>query len=146
MTPPALARILAFVALLPVLCSTGPAGAWYCEGRRCAQTVWQCCCAQTTREQDRECAGPTSRRAVAPDCSGGCGCIMVIAECDAHSAVVTPTKSLSFSFVTAVLPAPLLVYIAPVLAEAVSHSIEARGPPCVAVALATPSLRAPPAA
>ena len=75
-------------------------------------------------------------------CSDGCGCVQVITDCDAQSAAVTPGKSFSFGF--AVLPAPVTVYVAPALADLLPQTIEARGPPVNAVALASPSLRAPP--
>ena len=140
--------LIALFGLSTVLCPVVEAAdVWQCEGRTCAVRLGGCCCVVPGGQKDPDCGQPARQSAPTTPgfaCADGCGCVQVITDCDAHNAAVTPVKSFSFGF--AVLPAPVTVYVAPALTDVVAHTIEARGPPVLAVALSSPSLRAPPVA
>lgn len=132
-----------------VSCSVRPAGAWYCEGKQCGINLWSCCCTSSSSLQDRKCRDTTSapsdgRSAM---CAAGCRCAMVmtnVPDCDhAPPPAVVPFEPL---VAIAILPAPVVTYVAPVLTELTSYRIDSRGPPSQWVTRATPCLRGPPAA
>ena len=147
------ARILALLLLLPILWSTRQAGAaWYCEGRACGVSAWWCCCANPSGPsagRDAQCDKPAPSREPSPNgttlCSSGCNCVMVVSQSTDNHTRPTPAAPLLLPLF-ALVPAPVALYVAPVLAEVGPHYIEARGPPVAAAALFSPFLRAPPAA
>lgn len=147
------ARILALLLLLTILWSNGQAGAaWYCEGRACGVSPWWCCCVNPSGPsagRDAQCDKPARNPKPSSGgtalCASGCNCVMVVSQStDNHTrpAPVAPLPLPAFALV----PAPVALYAAPILAEAGPHYIEARGPPRAAAALFSPFLRAPPAA
>ena len=140
---------LLFIATALLCPGTVGADVWQCEGRTCAVLLGGCCCLAPGGSRDPSCPSPSAEKAAQTaqgiGCPDGCGCVQAIIDCDAHD-TATLTGTSSPHFVTALLPTPVSIYVAPALAEVMPHTIAARGPPRRTVALSTPSLRAPPAA
>ena len=135
-------RILAVIVLLAYLLSPMEAGAWYCEGRQCGVTLWNCCCT-TESGQDEKCNLPSSPKSVASACSSGCGCVMV----DAPNSLIAVSKgfALDTPFV-ATLPLSPTLYIAPSCEKPVRYPIATRGSPPSSLPFLPLGLRAPPIA
>lgn len=133
------------VALLLVISCLPPAahaGTWMCEGKTCGTTWGRCCCTGTASRHPR-CTQPAST-SQASLCASGCACVMVV--CDAPSPPYMSPGSLSLPLPDFGLPAPHMHSILPMVTEAALPLAPTRGPPSASVCLATPSLRAPPAA
>lgn len=142
MTRHFLIRILAVVLLLASLLAPVRAAIWFCEGRQCGTTLWQCCC-NSESGRDLKCDQPDDTQAEASACPAGCNCVMVI------TAVPDSDVATSASFMSpplAHLPLPIPAYSVSVVEKPILYGMETRGPPFACVVFATPSLRAPPIA
>lgn len=127
--------------LLTSVFSAGVARAWVCDGRICS-TVDACCC-DTPENQDPRCRLQPSAVGASSLCSSGCACELVVKA--APHMVSLPTL-LTFTPAPALLSPLPFCCLTPVITQIVLLPGEARGPPAGSVALAIPSLRAPPAA
>jgi len=127
--------------LLTSVFSAGEARAWVCDGRICS-TADACCC-DTPESRDPRCRLQSSAVGANSLCSSGCACELVVKA--APHLVSLPTL-LTFAPAPSLLsPLPFCCFT-PVISQVILLPSEARGPPPGAVALAIPSLRAPPAA
>ena len=71
-------RILAALVVLGVLASPLSAGAWYCEGRQCGATPWECCCQSEESPHSNCTLSVVSAQQKASSCQSGCGCEVIV--------------------------------------------------------------------
>jgi hypothetical protein len=128
-----------FALLLAALVPQAEA-VWQCDGRTCGTAL--CCCVSSDGVNDPNCKVSTGPVSGAAGCSSNCRCVLVS---QALNAARTEQVS-SFTapvFHRVLLPAAPAA-VAPLPTEIVARCIQRRGPPPCRVALASPSLRAPP--
>ncbi|HZP84946.1 MAG TPA: hypothetical protein VFB21_25135 [Chthonomonadaceae bacterium] len=133
----------AVMALISCLFLSQQAVAWYCEGRLCSTALGCCCATPVSGSRDSQCASsPHEDRAVSA-CPAGCNCVRVVA---ARTPAAIRQPASAHPPVVAQVPLLPSLFVAPPCTTTVTHTVETRGPPLLSVTLATPSLRAPPAA
>jgi len=131
------------LVLLASALSARSSAVWYCEGRACGITLWECCCTPESATCDLP---PEARRALPESattgCATKCSCVMVERALDQNLAtrqtvplIEAPTAHLPLT------PAPEVV-----CSDSAARVIETRGPPLRHVSLPPLGLRAPPSA
>lgn len=150
MTQRLLARIVAVLVLVASVYTGALGGAWYCEGRVCGVTLWNCCCVAPDASQDGNCqktAGVSTPTSGSTNlCQSGCQCVRVLSSATdgdraARQSSVAPTPVL-----LAIAPTPPVGYVPPSLSAVVTYPVDTRGPPPGGSRYAAPNLRAPPVA
>src|SRR5687768_997798 len=136
-------RLLAILVLLTSTLSARSTAAWYCEGRICGTTPWECCCAPDSTSCDL----PAELRDVRQEptssgCSTDCSCVMVEKALDQNPAS-RQTITLTVSPVSGL---PVVISEEVVCCDRISCESETRGPPLRTRSLLPLGLRAPPAA
>lgn len=152
MTQRRLARIVSVIVLLSSIYSAVFDEAWFCEGRQCGITLWNCCCPEPEPSQHEKYRAPSpSVGEPQTVCASDCRCIMV--KCVRVMGQASASDSDVFSSASTPPPAMVALHpvfpgacLPPVLVDTVSHRTETRGPPSRSFDYSRPSLRAPPTA